>query len=642
MLDLSSPVHRSKRLDPATVVDVGSLSCQHRPSQSQHQVVKNHTHMGTQDSDHIDHNQDQVDQAAQIKGLLGGYKTSCRSVVVDVTANLEFTDCVLSLLDKANLRLWPTTKVVVVGGKARVHEVLLHHSLRNTLDALYLALDDLVLRNLIFYSLPYRSFLRRNVTQQSSGRGGVSVYRRCMYCKGGEAGVRLLHQGNTTTDSLILYDRILQDQLKDLMGHKLTSLSMSFFPYTDFFRDVDVPGTTITLMDTLDARILYTLGSLLNFTSETREPPERAWGLPLENGSYNGMVGNLQREEADFSTSIAPGVGRFRAIDYYRAYPADKLTLTSLKPSLLPQYLAIVRPLTGELWVLLVVVVVVWCVGLWGFQALPRWDSTVTPLGLSSSFMYVWGSLLGTVPHVPTLNPSGRMLVWWWLVFCFVISSVFRSSLVAHLTVQGKTKTIETFRDLLQQKGWEWGIEGWMMTGMPLQYFSQHVDPVVKTIYSKLQFSSLDKALPKVLAGHYSHIAFRNFISVTIAAHYTDSYGQTPFYTSREGHVIMACFCWGFRKGAPFEDRFMEVFLRLEEAGIMEKWTSEVMARRVREQREAAGKELSYVQLISERDVVLGLEHLQGAFYLLGLGCGLALLTLLLEEYLPHSRSNTH
>ena len=41
----------------------------------------------------------------------------------------------------------------------------------------------------------------------------------------------------------------------------------------------------------------------MNFTYTIVQPPDKAWGSPYGNGSWNGMVGMLQREEADIGKS---------------------------------------------------------------------------------------------------------------------------------------------------------------------------------------------------------------------------------------------------------------------------------------------------------------------------------------------------
>lgn len=66
-----------------------------------------------------------------------------------------------------------------------------------------------------------------------------------------------------------------------------------------------------------------------------------------KNGTYDGMMGLLQREEKDFCTVAGPSSGRLKVTEYARGYPSDMVTVTSLKPTLLPQYLSIIRPFSG-------------------------------------------------------------------------------------------------------------------------------------------------------------------------------------------------------------------------------------------------------------------------------------------------------
>lgn len=79
------------------------------------------------------------------------------------------------------------------------------------------------------------------------------------------------------------------------------------------------------------------------------------------------------------------------------------------------------------------------------------------------------------------------MLVGWWLAFCLIVSTGFRSSLIAHLTVQGKTQPPKTMKDLVKADHWEWSTEPWLKNGVPIQYFTTHPDPVVQEIYAKMQ-----------------------------------------------------------------------------------------------------------------------------------------------------------
>ena len=83
------------------------------------------------------------------------------------------------------------------------------------------------------------------------------------------------------------------------------------------------------------------------------------------------------------------------------------------------------------------------------------------------------------------------MLVGWWLVFCLIITTGFRSSLVAHLTIQAKTPTLDTFNDLVNEDSWSWCTEPWLYKGAAYEYFSKHTDPVVNEIYKHMKVGNL-------------------------------------------------------------------------------------------------------------------------------------------------------
>lgn len=80
-----------------------------------------------------------------------------------------------------------------------------------------------------------------------------------------------------------------------------------------------------------------------------REPKDGEWGMLLEGGNWTGLVGTLQQEEADFSTTITPTAPRLLAMEQARIYTRDPFVITSMKPRRLPHFLALVTPFTGEI-----------------------------------------------------------------------------------------------------------------------------------------------------------------------------------------------------------------------------------------------------------------------------------------------------
>lgn len=78
-------------------------------------------------------------------------------------------------------------------------------------------------------------------------------------------------------------------------------------------------------------------------------------------------------------------------------------------------------------------------------------------------------------------------MVGWWLVFCFVISTGFKSSLIAHLTIRGKYGTKESLKDLVETDGWKWGSEENVFNGAVVDYFRKQTSPVMKEIYKNIE-----------------------------------------------------------------------------------------------------------------------------------------------------------
>ncbi|XP_069182988.1 probable glutamate receptor [Procambarus clarkii] len=478
--------------------------------------------------------------------------------------------------------LWrlPETVVVAIGGRAGARAVLLHHSLRNTVHALYLALDHALylaldhpslhlaldhasLHLALLQVLPqhaYTKLLTREDILAASRDGGVRVYRRCLYCNNGDPDVQLLHNLNIYSPDL-LWDDLFQERFEDLMGNKMRIVAATpAFPFVDYERVSENPGTAVVLRDSLDARLIRNFAAKLNFTFDVHEAVNRTWGVET-NGTFTGTIGLLQREQMDFSTITAPTAKRLRVVEYINGYPSEPFTITSLKPTLLPKYLAFIRPFEGELWVALVVSVVVWGATLWLLQRAWQKVAGGRRVELSTIILYGYGALLQNLPSEPSTTTSGRMLVGWWLVSCLIVTTGFTSSLVAHLTVQGRSRPLETFQDLVNQPGWRWATESWMMTEAIVDYFVKHPNPVVNHIYHNMEVMQVEEALKKVLAGGFSFIGFKTTGIITIAAHYTDLRGNTPFFISKNIPVL-AAFGWCLRQVLVINDTLLSEISR--------------------------------------------------------------------------------
>ncbi|KAK7086540.1 hypothetical protein SK128_005979, partial [Halocaridina rubra] len=426
-------------------------------------------------------------------------------------------------------------------------------------------------------------------------------------------------------------------QLQNMHGYQFRIVSVTYFPFMDYTLDSNSSASTVTPLDSLDFRMLKIFSKKLNFTYEIRAPWDMQWGNPIGNGNWTGIVGTLQHNKADFSTVMAPNSARLAVLGHARAYTADTLVVTSLKPQPLTQYLLVVRPFTADVWIGLVVSILVWSASLWILQKLWFLIFGGRSKNLLTSNFYSLGILLEDIPSDPPTNLTGQMMVGWWLLFCLIITNSFRSSLVAHLTVQTMTPPIESLQDLVNKDHWSWGIELKMLQGAALNFFKSSTDPVVQEVYQKLEIVGQADGLQRILKGGFSFLSWSLTIKTEIDSYHTDDFGNTPYYTGKKGSPMLTDFGWGFRRGAAFQRHFGQMMNRLIEAGILGKWKEQIMTSRVKQIREnirvREQPEYDDITYQQTRDQVpLRIDHLQGVFLLMAVGYGIAFIILLCEK----------
>lgn len=62
------------------------------------------------------------------------------------------------------------------------------------------------------------------------------------------------------------------------------------------------------------------------------EPADGLWGYQLENGSFTGVLGEVQHYKADFSLDLSITAEREEVIDYTIGYHWEPLTFVTSKP----------------------------------------------------------------------------------------------------------------------------------------------------------------------------------------------------------------------------------------------------------------------------------------------------------------------
>ncbi|KAK4318235.1 hypothetical protein Pmani_010745 [Petrolisthes manimaculis] len=552
---------------------------------------------------------------------------------------------VTRFLETGGLWRWPDARIVVLGDNDTAHTLLFHPALRNTGHALYLTTHTHHPQPSPPPLPPTLTFKLRRSGLENQGERMVKVLWRSV---AGDEGRPLIHSQSSTQP---LPSPLSSGGEGDLRGRVMRVVTLEYVPFIILYKEEEMcHGGTVTLQDSLDYRILDTLAASLNFTYEVMEPEDCMWGQDDEHGNWSGIVGLLQYQEADFSLNLSPTSTRLAAIDFSVIYSQDTTVIISPKPKPLPRYLALLRPFLGGVWMGIGAMTVVLCVVLFVQQKTWHWvsgsgggddgdggDGGGGGLGnIGSIFTSIWGILLDNSLSTTPSATSAKVVVGTWLLAALVVTSAYRSSLVAHLTVQHSYPPINSFEDLLNAPDWAWGSTH-NLGGTSLMYFARATNPVIQQIYKRLKAS-----LELVLEGHFSCISWLSFINTDLTALYGDP-ASSPFHFSSTTYQLEAGNAWGFRKGAPFLGVMRRMKQRMIETGLVNHWEKAVVSAYVNNVQSNLTLQRNSYSSQDDGGVgqeVLGLEHLQGAFYLLLFGHALATFVLIVETFIVPSLYN--
>ncbi|XP_071546556.1 glutamate receptor ionotropic, kainate 4-like [Panulirus ornatus] len=435
-------------------------------------------------SDLVDSFMNQV--AVVVSQMVEQHLTGCHLVLATTADNTSVFSRILRFLEWSELWLWPETSVGGGGYKDRDGERPPSFKSSQYRPLAVPGPSNTPPSEVTSQHMAKEGNLTasQNRLHLPEGRLRVEIYRRCLYCNRGEMGVHSVQQWNLSS-RVPLEHNLFPDRPENFMGHTLKIVTLPYSIYVLYEKNSEDPNGPVSPRDSLDIRMIDAIAAQLNLTYEIREPLDGKWGVPLANGSWTGIVGTLHRQQADLSLDLTQTASRTEVISFTRVYAHEPMIIVSLKPGVLPRHLALLRPLTGELWVLIAASTFVFGVVLWLLQRVWSSLSGERSLGLGSTIFYSWGVLLEDPPTDPPANVSGRMLMGLWLLSSIVIGTAYRSSLIAHLAVQDKFLPINSFEDILSRDGWSWGSH--RIGGTTFLYFNQSSDPVIQEIYKKVQ-----------------------------------------------------------------------------------------------------------------------------------------------------------
>jgi hypothetical protein len=285
----------------------------------------------------------------------------------------------------------------------------------------------------------------------------------------------------------------------------------------------------------------------------------------------------------------------------------------------IPRWQSLVKIFNPSLWLIVLLVYVLGSLTLWALASTQRSDrETASFSNITLVFMSLLSMILSESVYKKPKGAQTQMFFLLWSFYCLQINTAYQSSLIGFLTNPGHLPRINDLDGLLES-----GIELGIQRGLK-DHFNDGSDPRNKLIlksYIDCDFETslicLDRMAYKgdlAVAGGRNGLEFLSYIKYMK--------NGKPLYVPlkdniKQGHMVIY-----LRKGNILLKRIDSIVLRLQNAGLIDKWVNDI--------RRKFGKHFGNVP-INDDFCVLTMSHLEGAFSLLLLGMLLSVTTWFLE-----------
>ena len=407
----------------------------------------------------------------------------------------------------------------------------------------------------------------------------------------------------------------------NLSGCKLRLVTVLHPTVVNSFISTNESGTVVysggTGMVALEA-----ITTSLNFIPHFIAPPN-TWGDQIPNtNNWTGVLGMISRDEVDVAFG-APGIilEWNSVVDYTIPYHSGNLVWWVPCAQAFPRWKSIRRIFSPNFWLILFISIIVAGIVMRGFsksyESISLRENSYK--NLITCLTYSWAVLLGiAVPTMPR-KKSLRMFFLSWVAYCLAVNTVFQTKLTSFLIDPGLEHQITTVEEMLESD-LKLGVRNELTKNYILKIYSRYsLKP------ERILILEINDAIERMsLEGDISYIEGENIID-TIRSLYVDEDGRHRICQIEE-RLLAFLIGYIIPKGSPLRDVLSKVWRRLFEGNFVSLWLRSL-------------KEFLYMksafksQLKSEDEEYcpLGIEHLQGSFYLLLFGEAMCIVVLLLE-----------
>ncbi|XP_035216727.1 glutamate receptor ionotropic, delta-1-like [Stegodyphus dumicola] len=219
----------------------------------------------------------------------------------------------------------------------------------------------------------------------------------------------------------------------------ITVATMPYSPYVEVHKNEN--GELI--LSGIEGKYLDLVLKSIDLPYKTVIPADKEWGSRLPNGSWSGIIGMLQRGEADIGMSgLFFTEQRLEVVDFSTPHSTEFVTFASHMPGELSSLYAYFYPFTSGVWACFFCLLFI----------LPLLITLI--LDRKYSYLYLFFQTVASILKQPVFikenSTHGRILLIFLLLFTTIIAFCYNCVLSAFLTIPLQKPPIRTFHDLYE------------------------------------------------------------------------------------------------------------------------------------------------------------------------------------------------
>lgn len=358
----------------------------------------------------------------------------------------------------------------------------------------------------------------------------------------------------------------------------------------------------------LDAFVIPLLQQVLGFSYEIVIAEDNNFGKKGDDGNWTGLVGLIQREEADIAIGLIITIGRSSVVDFSYPYDYTDLTFVTDKPEKSPKSFAIFNPFSWQMWLALALCLIFMTCLLFAFVRQKYKFSAV----LISSY----GILLENALDFKITASSVRILMMSWIIGALFITNSYKAVLLAFLTFPTETG-IRNAKELSEASK----VPSFRCHTFPGSFAYNIISEADDELLGPI--GKCIKRNPFEFMSHEEFLSVPNVKKAAITSRRYIFRFELPYFLSEDslffpkvGIAISKKFCC--------KNTINDIIHRLFDAGLFQKYSEDVEFFSIL-------SSISHAPTDSNGIEKLTLNDIAGAFYILKIGYGLAAVVFVME-----------